>query len=250
MPVLTDGPTSILQPVLISLLDELVSEVTVPEGGGGSPPPAGVQFVGATVSSSGNVGDGNRTFNKPAGVEEGDLLLAFCITRNSVPGVPSGWAKVQDWSVLSGSISTPFSSGNEVYVIWSKTAGDSEPSSYTVFIDDQGTNGEVIVCAAFRNVGSLVGLSANHSVGQSPSQSALAGDMLLCAHAAALDNLVTVAGAPGDMTMAQQDHVAFSQTAGAVAYQAIEADGATGIKTWSPAHDADFSITLSLLLRP
>jgi hypothetical protein len=75
-----------------------------------------------------NTGGTSLTINKPSSVNSGDLLLAFTLHRDTESGqqfstVPSGWTS---YPIGSASYSNTCS-----LAVFTKTAGGSEPSSYT-----------------------------------------------------------------------------------------------------------------------
>lgn len=78
-----------------------------------------ITFVGAS-NATGN----NQTINKPVGVQSGDLLVAniYVDANNTISSPPSGWTVIENLNVTAG----PY----HHYILW-KSAGASEPSSYT-----------------------------------------------------------------------------------------------------------------------
>jgi hypothetical protein len=99
-------------------------------------------------SSRGIAANGNTalTMAKPAGVKEGDILIAFVTTRNkycSDSGGPegSGWTLIKGVDVYEDSVVDPWVKGTDEQAgIWWKVAGDAEPSTYTVALVDNGVD--------------------------------------------------------------------------------------------------------------
>lgn len=78
------------------------------------------------------------TINKPSGVASGDLMLAFgAFSGTATPAAPTGWTQVarRVASVNDGDDH----SGTGTFVVWKRTAGGSEPSSWTSSYSGSGT---------------------------------------------------------------------------------------------------------------
>lgn len=88
---------------------------------GGSAPP--VVFRAGTATNGGASAVSSLTMNTPAGTALGDLLIAALTwTAGSVtPSTPSGWTEIGTLTIGAGTNG----------VLYSKSAGASEPSSYT-----------------------------------------------------------------------------------------------------------------------
>jgi hypothetical protein len=111
-----------------------ISRVTPPGTGGhglhtkrlsydGITPSLGFRATGANFNSTSS--GSNYTLNCPAGVQVGDLLLAF-VTSSQAGGItpPAGWSLVNTASVDDGSTDTAL-------FVLKRTATASEPSSWT-----------------------------------------------------------------------------------------------------------------------
>ena len=87
-------------------------------------PSSGPTFRSASTFTSGDTNVTDIVLSKPAGVVEGDLMIMAFVGDNnagSVSTVPSGWTLV----------GTDNSASNPAYACYRKTAGASEPSTYT-----------------------------------------------------------------------------------------------------------------------
>ena len=89
------------------------------------PKPTGGPQVRSSASASANQGVSTLSIPKPAGTQEGDLLLGVVShqggsTRDMTP--PTGWTAVPNADIYEG--------GNARIHAWWKVAGASEPSSY------------------------------------------------------------------------------------------------------------------------
>lgn len=104
-------------------------------------------FRASTTANSSNAT--SVTINKPSGVTNGDLMVFFASTRNSVCGDPSGGATVTELYDVD-------TSSNERAGCWYKTAGGSEPASYTLSTTSGATGRIAVVCLAFTGVSTLV----------------------------------------------------------------------------------------------
>jgi hypothetical protein len=92
---------------------------------------AAIQYVGKATKWSTSQDNTGFTINKPAGVQNGDLMIAALTMSGNVSTVnaPSGWTQVRktvrnvdDGDAHSGSITV---------VIYKRTAGSSEPNSWS-----------------------------------------------------------------------------------------------------------------------
>jgi len=106
-------------------------------------------FVAATkaAQNGGEGASGDITINKPSGVAEGDLMVAFLHSRGSDwVGNPSGWTKKldpSDWNSWEGS--------SVEAECWYKVAGSSEGSDYTWTVSSDSAD-RIGVIVAYRNV--------------------------------------------------------------------------------------------------
>lgn len=78
------------------------------------------------------------TINKPSGTANGDLMLAFgSFSGTATPTAPVGWTQVRRTVKTVGNGDDH--SGSVTFVVWKRTAGSSEPSSWTSSYTGSGT---------------------------------------------------------------------------------------------------------------
>ena len=121
-------------------------------GAAGSSGAAAIEFVAsAQAQNSGTVN--TVVISKPTGVQQGDLLIALCITSNDRSWTgDTGWTEVVDQGVKP--------SLRVAYLV----AGASEPSSYTFTISNNSSASGVIAAfryAAYDTIGSIATGSAS-----------------------------------------------------------------------------------------
>lgn len=76
--------------------------------------------------------------NKPSGVVSGDLMLAFgAFAGTATPTPPTGWTQVTRQVKTVGNGDDH--SGTSTFVVWKRTAGGSEPASWTASYTGTGT---------------------------------------------------------------------------------------------------------------
>jgi hypothetical protein len=185
--------------------------------------------VRATSSVTGATGS-TFSVNKPAGTQQGDILLAFQATAlngGSAPAAPSGWTDRGDTGFGGGSC--------ELQVFW-LLAGASEPSSYTFNNASGGLGGtaDVWLYALLGAIstgpdGSLIFQAATSSAPKAPSRTtSVNNELLCCAFAVAANDTITP---PGDLT----DLGTLSATVISLdsAYRVQASAGATGDETAS-----------------
>jgi hypothetical protein len=78
-------------------------------------------------NNTGNASNASAvTINAPAGVQNNDVLLAFIVWDASA--ITGAWTGPTGWSSQTA---VPYDSSNRKLQCWTKTAGSSEPGSYT-----------------------------------------------------------------------------------------------------------------------
>lgn len=81
--------------------------------------------------------DGTFVVNKPTGTASGDVMFTMINTFNGAPvTVPSGWTLVKNQNNATPSLGT---------YVYRKTAGGSEPSSYTWVLDNADLAAQIVV---------------------------------------------------------------------------------------------------------
>lgn len=95
--------------------------------------PAPIAFVGKASAWTSTSHNSNYTINKPAGVASGDLMLAAVSFSGNVTAVtaPSGWTVVRRTHVTNPGGGGDAHSGDITVAILKRTAGASEPNSWT-----------------------------------------------------------------------------------------------------------------------
>lgn len=183
--------------------------------GGGSP--------STYISSSGNASNtGTIVVNKPAGVQDGDLLVALAWSSSTTPVSASGWDVVATFTT-----STP-----TLYVL--KRRVDSDGASYTF----SGSSSCAVTIIATRGGGGVVTVPASITGASSATSTAASINApsagILISSFGISNASATVSTPPGGMTLAH-----YESTAGAVSSSTYYLDpspaGATGTKsvTWS-----------------
>lgn len=180
-----------------------------------------VQFIASTNSTSA-AGTTSVTVNKPTGTANGDIIVIGVVGNHSINNASftlSGFTERMD----SGAITN--------CAVYTKTAGASEPSSYTVSYSASGR--AAAVCMTFRSasVGVIGTVSANTTVDGSVTAPGITiannGSLLLGFFFANQDSDNSEFPAPSGMTFLAGDSDASSVPALAVFSQAVNA-GATG----------------------
>ena len=81
---------------------------------------------------------GSYTIYKPTGVTEDDLMIAFgSFSGTATPTAPTGWTQVRRTVQTNGNGDDH--SGTVTFVVWKRTAGASEPSSWSASYTGSGT---------------------------------------------------------------------------------------------------------------
>ncbi|MGW2206750.1 hypothetical protein [Streptomyces sp. NPDC001774] len=103
-----------------------------------------IQFVGRGAKWSSSSLAYDYVINKPAGVVSGDLMIASFLTVGNITTVnaPSGWTTVR--KVVAGS-------NDFTMVVFKRTAGSSEPASWTASCAGQPFFPAITECSAYRN---------------------------------------------------------------------------------------------------
>lgn len=111
-----------------------------------------ITFVGSESNSSN--GTGSVAVNVPAGVQDGDLLVAIVSEANNGDwNIPSGWTRDEDGLLVGGGGGSK--PETDVFI---RTAPASPPSSYT--FTNTGTNDIAGIILAYRGVNSSPYLDA------------------------------------------------------------------------------------------
>lgn len=93
---------------------------------------------------------GQFTINKPANLQTGDLMIAFGgFSGTATPTAPTGWTQVDRVVATVGNGDDH--SGTGTFVVWKRTAGASEPDSWTSSYTGTGTP-LMVQSVAYRNV--------------------------------------------------------------------------------------------------
>lgn len=157
------------------------------------------------------------TVNKPAGTQEGDLMVAFIMAASAgvTPSYPSGWAE----AVLD-------TTGNNSGAVAYKVAGASEPSTYDFTVG--GSFGRNVQIVTIRNASNLTVGSYNEATSSTvtaPSITAVGNGILLGWFG--IEGTPTLTTAPSSMTQAVQT------TGGPVCwtYYQTSSAGSTGNKS-------------------
>lgn len=209
-----------------------------------------IEYIANESIAASNTGSGPIVINKPIGTAENDLIVLIGNTRNSFMDLPTGgetWIEKAVFGVLVSSVQNPYSSGNELYYIWYKFAGASEPSSYNVGVTDEGTDGQSLIIATFRGATSL----EDYDVGTAfaPSIIAQDGDLLLAFHGTAFDvNTESSVTAPSNMILIDKVYIDGPDTGSALAYKSNIFEGETGLSNFGGNWDA-YDLTGHILIR-
>lgn len=126
------------------------------------PPIDAVRGISTAVEA---VGATDLTINKPSGTVEGDIMYALIIheTGTSVTETPpSGWADV-------GTVPLGLGSGQSTALIYKKTAGASEPASYTFSTNTSNQMAGTIVAIKNTYTEDVFSVSQNTTVPSSHS---------------------------------------------------------------------------------
>jgi len=135
-----DGIGEMSAPIRTTIVEsgaEAVSDMSAPQrvvvvsgsftGVGELGEPELIEAVSAPVLDSYSTGINTSTFSKPAGVVEGDLMVAALIAHFSATATltpPSGWTAIGSTEQKT--------TATEIAILWCrKVAGASEPASYT-----------------------------------------------------------------------------------------------------------------------
>ena len=181
-------------------------------------PPPTPAVVGSSVASSAALT--NVTLDVPAGVEEGDLLVAFLVLRaHSVSSLPDGW------TLLAGA-----PGGTTRSYIATKVAGADEPANYTFPTPFSWRAAAMVVVRGVTAV-DVYDLAENYGSTNlaSPSVGATVTPGILLGLFGACGSLEGNYVAPtGMMEIEKVNH---SQVNLLVAAEAFDAAGATGTRT-------------------
>lgn len=97
-----------------------------------------ISYVGRGANWWYGGAQGSYQVNKPSGVVTGDLMLTFgAFAGTSTPTAPTGWTQVGRTVATVGNGDDH--SGTGTFVVWKRTAGASEPSSWTASYTGTGT---------------------------------------------------------------------------------------------------------------
>lgn len=180
--------------------------------------------------------------NKPSGVVEGDLMVAWVCPyqSNSISSAPSGWNAIH-----SGD------SGNrELFAYW-KEAGGSEPSTYTwSFTGTSGGTSILIVRVSGHDSASPINQQARtiYSSGTGPMVSpSVTTDVDDCLVLIADCSFPSPSTPTGTTIIDNQRNQAIFYLAGAYFTQASA--GATGTKQWSSGAN-QFGVTSTIAITP
>jgi hypothetical protein len=115
-----------------------------------STPPA-ISYVGKGANWWYGGSTGSYQVNKPSGLAQNDLILAFAsFSGTATPATPgAGWTQIRRITKTTGNGDDH--SGSATFVIWRKIAGASEPSSWSSTYTGTGTP-LMTQCVAYRNV--------------------------------------------------------------------------------------------------
>ncbi|MFD8117099.1 hypothetical protein [Streptomyces microflavus] len=120
----------------------------------GSSNPGGIMFVGRSTAWRQNSDTINYTINKPSGVQSGDLMIAGVGFSGDVTTLspPSGWTLIRRLHRATSGSDGGAHSGDFTLYIYKRTAGGSEPNSWTGShaVSDWGQP-KMSVCVAYRN---------------------------------------------------------------------------------------------------
>jgi len=214
---------------------------------GTTDPTASPVFVADSILSAAD--PASMVIDKPAGTSQGDLLVMIGITRNSLMATPTGgaaWTELDQWGLLLSTIESPISTVNETCKVWYKTAGASEPSTYTVAITDEGTDACVLVCGAWSDATTVTPYDAAPYQDSCPSLTAQEGDTLICWQGVAFDP-ASMPTQPTGMTKIDGAYLASTDTGLIWAYEEGQSAGATGARDFIGTWDS-YGINGSLLI--
>lgn len=129
----------------------LTSSMTANTGSGGSTPPP-ISFVGKSTPWWTASDTFKFTLNRPSNVQSGDLMLASVVFSGIVSGTPSvsGWTFVQ--KIDRGAGDGDWHSGATTMCIFRRTAGSSEPNSWTSNNHNDWGRPKLTQVVAYRNV--------------------------------------------------------------------------------------------------
>lgn len=111
----------------------------------------GITFVGRATSWATASSSSNFSLNKPSGVASGDLMLASVVFSGIVPTVttPSGWTLIRKITTAG---SGNYQNGNLTACIYRRTAGGSEPNSWSSTYSGVTAYPKISQVVAYRNV--------------------------------------------------------------------------------------------------
>ena len=193
-------------------------------GGGGGAAPAVAAFTsvntGATEVSSIEV-------TKPSGTAEGDYLVAF-VSKDSTTG--TGWTLPSGWNQVSNSTGGPIQ--HKLHA--DKTAGGSEPATYTFEHDDSDNMRAVMLrITGAASSGQLETFSTDTTSGVNPTCPSITtlGPNRLILYAIFQDTSVATLTEPAGSTLVS--YGAASTLSIGVATKVQASAGSTGAATWS-----------------
>jgi hypothetical protein len=204
-----------------------------------------ITYVGSDMVTAASSGS-SVSINAIGSVVEGDTLLLFVQTRNSLIGSVSGFTEVQDYGVLINSIATPPGAENERFKVFKKTATGSEPASYTVNLTDEGTDGQVVGLIAFRGV-TTVTAGGNTTGFECTGPTAAIEDVVVGFQGTSFGS-AAFTGVRSAFIEAQQEHNGSVSVGASLAYKEIEIDGAIGDIRWDDVWE-DYSMCMYVHLQ-
>jgi hypothetical protein len=188
-------------------------------GGGG-----GTALFRAAVAAEGD-GANSLSLTKPAGIVSGDILFAFSCSDDAAP---SGFTGGGTWAQIDTGTATGLSGTR----LWQRTAGGSEPTSYTATFASTVDVAAGLLAVSAATATLAAGPTAATGTGTSmaaPSVTGVTGGLLVCIWYVRSDATARAVTAPGSMTKRGDPSGTWATLA--VATEALVANGATGTRT-------------------
>lgn len=183
---------------------------------------------------------------KPAGTQEGDLMIAQVNSRNSyVTAISDGWTPLWQHGIgVTGGFEARGGSYNEETHCFYKFAGASEPASYTF---TTSSTGNAFGISTFRNVKSVSVALPSPNTNVAPSVTGTAGDWLLTLNGTSYE-AVGIPNPPTGMINVGAIYDAGYDVGTTLTAIPLLADGATGTRTFQTNIWNSYAVAASIVL--
>lgn len=191
-----------------------------------APSPITYEGVGTVFT---NANTASWVIDAPDSIASGELLCAWLGFNNTTPTVtpPSGW----------DNRTSEIDADDEIFSFFTKTAGGSEPSSYTFSLSASRGGNAVIFRVSGADTSDPIDAAlldkATSTTAVAPSVAPSTAGLLICA---AWTNATRTHTVPGSMTEIARNNS--QNPTFAIAYEALASSGATGTRTFTLASGA------------